>query len=199
MSAPFAILLAVSLILPCQCTLNISIYSDGACSTPSSLVPSVSLPSSFIFPNSAYGTGNFGVSFAPSQWTSPPIIPSPAPVQCAAYYCGVGSRAQLVIYEYTYLSPQGSCPYNSSSFTNYQRSNQTLQVPILGLGGNPACQPIYYTFFNQSQLAATTATLYGTYTCTDTSSAVSNSASSAANELLVLVAVLALVLILVAA
>jgi hypothetical protein len=159
--------------------LVVNIYSDSQCTTPSPLVPSISVPGLQL----VYDEWQC-ISAASSQLSSA-LLPSPAPVSWFGVYCLPTTNSSfsqsspgLALTTYDYSTPDGQCPVNVTGDFNIPTSNSSLDVLAPARYTPPTCSIMTFAYYNQSTGRQQTTTVYGFANCTN-SNQPSNSATTA--------------------
>jgi len=170
-----AVCLSVSLWhLPgCEAEFAVKAYSNAQCTAPTTLFPAVVNTQLSLLSSTA-------VCVAASSVSGPTLIPSPAPAQWYGYYCSPSSaypgKYSLDLRTFDYSTPTGGCPFNYSSPTRNHNSSLQSNPSVQGANGNSSCQYMQWAVYSQATASLNVTVLYGSFSCTNTTSGTSLSA-----------------------
>jgi len=140
----------------------LNLYSDSACSIPSTLVPAVS-NNAVTF---AYDAGTCSQSLQLTQ-----LIPTVGQVEWFWYYCTSPAAAEatfasFALLSYDYSAPGGGCPTNSSMEGFAELANSSLTMYQYG-GVSAACSSATFYRYNSTLGLGKSTQLYGNWSCTN--------------------------------
>jgi hypothetical protein len=144
---------------PCRADWNLVSYSDSDCTMPSSIIPTVQNTRVAL----SYDEQTCSSAAA---LTGANLVPTGGTVQWLDYYCGATIEDAGYLLTFTYGSPSGGCPYSG----DFASANTSLQIFQLG-AFQASCRYMNYGIYNVSTGKQDTGELFGSFSCSNVTSA----------------------------
>ena len=165
-----AVVVSCGLLQGTTASIQLVSYADMNCTIPSTVVPSSLI--------SVIAPWDTTLCTSAPQYTESPLLPSLAPVLWVCSRCSPGPESPVLYWsQYTYSNATGGCPYVVGNPSNALLANETMQVSGLLYSRPPTCRSLGVRMYNNVSGQLQQFSVYGSLTCSNTSTPTSSAPS----------------------